>query len=98
MTDIKTTGVPAAKKTGFVRVTKRQARFLAMTDVIMSLYEQLMRDYPECTTPSAIISRTVNESDDYEWLRAQYPDWPKTREAVWRIIHRKNKLQQRVQG
>ena len=74
MTDIKTTGAPAAKKTGFVRVTKRQARFLAMTDVIMSLYEQLMRDYPECTTPSAIISRTVNESDDYEWLRAQYPD------------------------
>lgn len=80
--------------------TERQARFLAFADVVLELYDRIVTDYPSLRRRGAAscVLRTICDSDEYQWLRTQYPSYPRNRSAICTIINKKTSAQRRLEA
>lgn len=78
--------------------TERQARFLAFADVVTDIYKRIIHNYPSLEERGAIsvTLRTVCDNPNYQWLRDEYPSYPRNRSGIWSIIHQKNATQRKL--
>lgn len=80
--------------------TERQARFLAFADIVLELYNRIVTDYPALRGRGAAscVLRTICESDEYKWLRNEYPSYSRNRSAICTIINKKTSAQRRLEA
>lgn len=99
MTTSKTTGAaqPNQAKTILMSLTPRQRRFLAMAQVVLQLYNRISMQIGEEKTAISATWRILLDSGEYAWFRHEYPEYPRSREQVLRIVRRQNAIQRRVE-
>lgn len=78
-------------------LTPKKRRFIAMAQVVLELYGKMKSEIGNETTALAATWRTLLDSDEYEWFRKEYPEYPTSRDQIRRIVKRKNATQRKIE-